>query len=222
MITLMRKIRLNAFTLAEVLLTLGIIGIVAAMTIPTLMNNTNDRATISKINKAYSTLSQAVMSMIADGTTMASLFTTVNDPMPFYNLLIPKLSVLKNCGQASTGCIYNGQYKTLNNGPWDDFQSSTYATAILSDGMSIIVYGPTVANCKWSAGDKCTAINVDVNGAQQPNVLGRDVFQFWVTENGVVPFGAKGDPPTTTCSLSSSGQGCAGKIIMESAINYLP
>lgn len=46
--------RKNAFTLAEVLITLGIIGVVAAMTIPTLMNKTND----AELKSAYKKMLQ--------------------------------------------------------------------------------------------------------------------------------------------------------------------
>ncbi len=50
----------NAFTLAEVLITLGIIGVVAAMTIPTLMTNINGAKYRNQFKKSLSTLNQAV------------------------------------------------------------------------------------------------------------------------------------------------------------------
>ena len=58
-------IRKNAFTLAEVLITLGIIGVVAAMTIPTLISNTNGAQFKTAYKKALSTLNQAVLMNIA-------------------------------------------------------------------------------------------------------------------------------------------------------------
>lgn len=48
----------KGFTLAEVLITLGIIGIIAAMTLPALVQKQNDIATVSKLKKYYSVLSQ--------------------------------------------------------------------------------------------------------------------------------------------------------------------
>lgn len=53
----MRKI---AFTLAEVLITLGIIGIVAAMTLPALINKYQQKQTITQLQKVYSVLNQAL------------------------------------------------------------------------------------------------------------------------------------------------------------------
>lgn len=52
--------KIFGFTLAEILITLGIIGVVAAMTIPTLMNNYAKNATVTKLQKAYTVLFQAV------------------------------------------------------------------------------------------------------------------------------------------------------------------
>ena len=56
----------RGFTLAEVLITLVIIGFIAAMTIPTLINKTNNQEYVSKLKKAYSTLSQATNRIITE------------------------------------------------------------------------------------------------------------------------------------------------------------
>lgn len=58
----MFKIKMSAFTLAEVLITLGIIGIVAAMTIPTLITNHQKRQTVVKLQRAISVMNQAYLS----------------------------------------------------------------------------------------------------------------------------------------------------------------
>lgn len=60
----------NAFTLAEVLITLGIIGLVAAMTIPSLIANTQKDEAVSKL-KAYSTISQAILLAKADNGSVS-------------------------------------------------------------------------------------------------------------------------------------------------------
>lgn len=56
----------RAFTLAEVLITLGIIGVVAALTIPTLMSNHRANVTMQKLKKFYSSMSQAQLMAIND------------------------------------------------------------------------------------------------------------------------------------------------------------
>ena len=54
------KLKNFAFTLAEVLITLAIIGVVAAMTIPTLINNYQKKQTVTQLKKAYTTLANVV------------------------------------------------------------------------------------------------------------------------------------------------------------------
>ena len=54
------------FTLAEVLITLGIIGVVAAMTMPSLITNYQKKQTISQLKKSYSVVSQALVSSQAE------------------------------------------------------------------------------------------------------------------------------------------------------------
>ena len=69
-----RSNALTAFTLAEVLITLGIIGVVAAMTIPTLISNTNGAQFKTAYKKALSTLNQAVLMNIAmDDTDFSTI-----------------------------------------------------------------------------------------------------------------------------------------------------
>lgn len=56
----------QGFTLAEVLITLGIIGVVAAMTIPNLIANVNGHKFRSQFKKSLSTVNQAVRLNIAN------------------------------------------------------------------------------------------------------------------------------------------------------------
>lgn len=63
----------KGFTLAEVLITLGIIGVVAAMTMPTLINNINNKQNIAALKKAYSLISQAGVDVIRENGSLANL-----------------------------------------------------------------------------------------------------------------------------------------------------
>src|SRR5574344_1461713 len=60
------KIKRIAFTLAEVLIVLGIIGIVAAMTIPTLMNKVAKQEYVTELRKFYSTQTDGWSRLLAD------------------------------------------------------------------------------------------------------------------------------------------------------------
>lgn len=56
----------NAFTLAEVLVTLGIIGVVSAMTVPALLQNHQRKSYVTQIHKVYNELQQAALQYMTD------------------------------------------------------------------------------------------------------------------------------------------------------------
>ena len=96
----------KGFTLAEVLITLVIIGVIASMTIPTLMNNTNKQEYVSRLKKAYSALSQATNKIIADeGNPNPSIGGWAVDTEAVYNMYKKYLSVAKDCGYNTAGCF---------------------------------------------------------------------------------------------------------------------
>ena len=80
----------GGFTLAEVLITLGIIGVVAAMTMPTLLNSTNGAQYRTAYKKALSVLSQAVVLNVAlDDYDLSQTSAGVEaDETNIYNLFI--------------------------------------------------------------------------------------------------------------------------------------
>ena len=62
----MHKNYKKAFTLSEVLITLGVIGVVAAMTIPAVINKYKEHVTVNKVKKFYSMISQAFLMSVKD------------------------------------------------------------------------------------------------------------------------------------------------------------
>lgn len=209
---------LNAFTLAEVLITLGIIGIVAAMTIPTLMQNTGDRANKEAFRKTYSAISQATLQMITDNGG------TLTDALPvettnywgdsyIYQQYAKYLGIAKVCGNnasnPTTDCFPYTASKnastTYNHAP----NSGTFAdAALLKDGQGIR-FDHAVA-CD-STTVTCARIWVDTNGPnKKPNVWGRDIFMIDVFSNHVAPRGW--DMADTACT-TGNGEGCARFVI---------
>ncbi|MBO6181298.1 type II secretion system protein, partial [bacterium] len=71
--------KFHAFTLAEILITIGIIGVVAAITIPLLMQNSNSKKFTTQFKKSLSTLNQAAIGAQAQYDLDYSLLTQVND-----------------------------------------------------------------------------------------------------------------------------------------------
>lgn len=171
----------HAFTLAEVLITLGIIGIVAAITLPGLIDNYQKQVTANQLKKTYSVLNQALQkSLVDNGGTLPLLF--VNDGYGAVGVgetyLIPQLNVVSKFSRGSAR--FSGKYKIfLANGngeaqfSFGSVSQSPYAY-ILKDGTLI-----TFTNfSSYSPMGYALYILVDLNGLKKPNRIGRDVFVF--------------------------------------------
>lgn len=227
----------TAFTLAEVLITIGVIGVVAAITIPALMNKTNDKETVTALKKAYSTLSQAYTLAVQDNGTPDTWGLTAATVDPdIINNLIPYLNVSKNCiGQAN--CNPNITLLELDGGTtgyWNDY-FNTRPTVTLSDGSiltAVYVHNATCTNVIGSTSalkTECAAMNVDVNGFKKPNQMGVDNFVFYLTKYGIVPVGTKDDTYVTfntyckdkSSAIAENGDGCTAWVIQNENMDYL-
>ena len=98
------------FTLAEVLITLGIIGVVAAMTLSTVISKIQDKQNIAKWKKEYSVISNAFNEVVADGVQICEAYSTdgkcisvdnkfIGTPTEeYYSAMMSKLKVIDYCG----------------------------------------------------------------------------------------------------------------------------
>ncbi len=212
--------RLAAFTLAEVLITLGIIGVVAAMTIPTLVANYQKKETVTALKKAYSQLSQAVkMSELENGDK-----EYWNYDLPAETFMNTYLKpFLKDVEQTNGFDIHKTiNYKYLNGYRITESSVNDKNNSVikLSDGTIIFVDG-------WSSGENTgRGILVDTNGFKKPNILGRDLFAFKITPSmGLAPSQKEVDREEALsdklhmCSKSksawNSGYACTLVIMMD-------
>lgn len=212
------KIKKFAFTLAEILIVVGIIGIIAESTIPVLMTSFKKQETVSRLEKTFTLLSQAVKQSEIDngnnaqwdwGTSgdMASLRTS------FDTLWAPYLRISKYCDTYQT-CGYNSQYFTyLNNTQAGRIASNnTRTTVMLQDGTLFMVY---------NGGASSLLLLADINGYKPPNTVGKDVFYFVLDQNkGLVPYGYNlsqntRDTNGTGCTTSGTGGYCAMEIMED-------
>ena len=178
-----------AFTLAEVLITLGIIGVVAALTIPTIINKIKHKELESGFQKAYSTFSQGIMNMKReDGEGLAKYYAYYNPDTQtnpnageffkkFYQYsgvkVIGKCNykniTIKNYtknAEAKSYCIHNSN-KVDGSCTYVDLKEE------LSNGMcsNLTITANTIF------------IVIDTNGMKSPNSLGHDIFFFRVDKN---------------------------------------
>lgn len=225
------------FTLVEVLITLSIIGVVAAMTIPSVIANQQEQATVSALKKAYSTLSQAFNQAVNENGTPDNwgLANSTPDPtgsLNILNTLAPYMNINKNCG-ISGGCFPNNTYKYLNGtNVAEDYNTIQMGTAKLSDGSHFILQslglnaltrGPTSA-LQNVYGD----IYIDINGFRGPNQIGVDTFCFYITKYGIVPVGSQQETLASTTfngscknKATAAGWSCTAWVIYNENMDYL-
>jgi len=160
-----------AFTLAEVLITLGIIGVVAALTISSLIAKYEKKKTVEQLKVAYSILSQAVEKSISENGDIDSWNFGLSAEEFNNTYIIPYLKVVKECNDAK--CIktdnFNGYYD-LNDKKYTNMQYSY----ILSNGM-IVMYEKEIVR-----EDNFINFMVDINGQKGKNRMGRDIFCFYL------------------------------------------
>ena len=227
----------NAFTLAEVLITLGIIGIVAAMTLPVLTKKYHESVTINAVQASYSLLQNAYLNLVNDygspeNWSSQSYVSVMSEN--YLNLFAKQLKFSKLCGRDITKTCLGNRYVTLS-GSLSDIQDSmtTSARGILSNG-NLIVFYITQANCNRNLGNTkllqnvCGWVFVDINGQRKPNKIGEDGFYFWISKYGMVPIGTPDETFEvtsfkTSCSDLSShyGWGCSAWLLINKNMDYL-
>ena len=184
-----------AFTLAEVLITLGIIGIIAALTLPAVINNTQKKERREALKKAYSVLQQALLMYQKDTGEDITLTTFNTETEALKKAILPYFNGAVDCGKGTenTACLYNrsetNKYKNYNN-------TNEAQKAYLDDGQYVAIDGMMYFfENEASSSEGATGrifIFVDVNGFNRnPNQLGRDLFAFELVEKGkILPVGA--------------------------------
>ena len=172
------------FTLAEVLVTLGIIGVVAAMTMPTLMSNHQRKVYVTQLQKVYTELSQAAKRAISDNNAISLDETKYNrnNANGAKNFLHDYFNVVQDCGTDLTPC-FGDSYTTLEGA---DMTLQTPVVAVsLASGASISVFYNSLF---YRSIDEhgYLQLQVDINGAEGPNILGRDLFYMELYSDGKV------------------------------------
>ena len=232
-----------AFTLAEVLITLGIIGVVAAMTLPTLVQRHREKQTVSALKSAYSIFSQAYLMAVKEYGTLdnwgfagiekvehedgsvdyVSEENGVSNKV-IYDKFAKYLKVGKHCSPGDETCL-----KTVTKG--------TFESGILTNGMAFN-FVQRSGDCSSKAGSTknlqsvCADITVDIDGPSKgENAWGKDWFRFYITKYGVLP---KGTPDSTSFTFSKNcinasqatyggkyGEACTAWVLYNENMDYL-
>ena len=196
----------KAFTLAEVLITLGIIGIVAAMTIPTLISNYQKKQFITGLKVAYSTLTQGIQRAMADDGVSDFRQTELYKTAKWDNhrgenetksmISVPLNKYLRVTEIISQREVYNagGTSQTITDTATCKKLVGKYGYGwYLNDETKCYGFGAAAVHF---ANGMTGAVNfsdygyhsgyfiIDINGEKGPNTWGRDVFYLIILNDG--------------------------------------
>ncbi len=195
------KQKTTAFTLAEVLITLAIIGIVAALTIPTLVQNYQERAWNTASQVFQRKLGEALRVMNVQGTLAG--YTTTE---AFVDELSKHIKITRICDNDDiTTCFSDtvtwgdeevdmSKVKKAKNFGQNDWDTNTVAVQFANGVNGIIAYNPDCRQNQFSndvitvgetgIGTTCLAILYDVDGFKNPNTQQKDLRGLNVTSLG--------------------------------------
>ena len=164
-----------AFTLAETLVVMGIIGVVAALTIPNLNQSTGDREKVAKVKKVYSNLEDAFGRATAVygpyDTWLNGLSTDEEKVTRFGQRITEFMKVSKNCGLDGTGCFSSSVPTDLDGEKFDQSYDEFGYRVILADGTSV----------QFIVWPLAFRIRVDIDGPNKgKNQYGNDIFDFYM------------------------------------------
>ena len=227
----------RGFTLAEVLITLGIIGVVASMSLPSLVQKQTEKTTVARVKKAYSILQQAYMLTVQDNGMPDEWGATgmyEKDSHVFVaNKFIPYMKV-------TTNCVNKGADYAKKNCVGEEFAlETTYASVKVADGVTII-FRTYDGTCSHKYGNNkylqniCGTISIDTNSTGKPNISGQDIFGFYLTKYGIYPRGTALDEVNTMeefCTNTrtwgknygsfTNGVACSAWVLYNENMDYL-
>lgn len=200
----------SAFTLAEVLITLGIIGIVAALTIPQLVSKYQNQVLYNQLKTTYSDLNKASRMFMIHNDMSVSEYANLHGSTDTMKLFMKEFTaVLKNKNLTVSSVDDDGNriepYKMYHIRP------GNHSSGFVCDqsGYFWDPQGRVLSlDDKPHNGHNGPKVCVDINGLKKPNKMGMDYFVFMFTVDGlVIPFGQphKNNPPTVEDGTSIWG-----------------
>ena len=217
------NLKAPAFTLAEVLVTLGIIGVVSAMTVPSLMQNYQRQSYVTQLHKVYNELSQILVRYQNDKNALNLFEAGLNSTAAIQNMLTSYTKVIATCDTVVEPCFANSyKYQSGSTVTAGSYTANIKAYVLASGAAIRPIYSATTS--------KLANFMVDINGPKGPNIVGRDLFFLYLYKNGLIDDGI--DSTTNVAPLTkeqrealgnctSSVTGCFGRILNDNwEMNY--
>ncbi len=208
------KNKKKAFTLAEVLITLGIIGVLASLAMPNLITDYRGKELEARLKDNYTTLQNAVMYANASSNKAYS-----SDQ--WFNVFIKnRINITSECTVGVT-CFANLKYLNKSEVRFEGL------TRVLPDGSHILIgtstwlyshYGVKINNYP-NDNFNGVVIIMDVNGDKLPNIVGNDIYILVWNGKRLVPAGYDRSYTEVeqNCSVAQGGNGmwCMQKVITD-------
>lgn len=219
------------FSLAELLIAMSIIGVIAALTVPQLIANYQRQSMITKLQKTYLELGQNLIILHTEaynktfyqsllslqGRTVANtagkFFIGDANNKGYYN-------IIKDCETTAQPCFAD-TYGNINGDKNEAFSCNNGYNVLIKSGTAMCIIP--------ADGGNPAEVHIDTNGNEGPNIGGRDMFtvyiydDFSIDEKGITPAKIKDGTAetaretlfTSSCLASTTGEGCFGKILND-------
>ena len=173
--------RKRAFTLTELLIALGIIGTIAALCIPSLMTTINNKSLAIQLQNNVAAVQQAIANQKIIKNTKDLTETAFANETDFYALF--QSSKGETCSASSTTKCWGDSYRVIGGGA-PSYDLVPEGNAIRLKNGATIAY--KTGNADAYGNKQLCEIFIDVNGADEPNIVGRDLFAFFISKDGVI------------------------------------
>ena len=174
-VAMSKNIRKCAFTLAEVLITLGIIGVVAALTLPTLIANYKKQTYVNQLKKVINTLENGMRMAVVEEEVSSFKETKV------YSRLIDMYSCEPNCSDVvkDIAKYFNLKYVSIDTSE-KDYSSNYKNFDDSNDSLWMGDFKHPMVMPDGSIIYLTVFLKVDVNGNKGPNQMGKDTFKLYL------------------------------------------
>ena len=194
--------RFFAFTLAETLIVMGIIGIVSALTLPNLNSSTGEKEKVAKVKKIYQNLNDAYGRAVAIYGPIDEWFVndTTDDTQRkrAFERITEFMKISKSNATNYTVVLADGTFLNFGSAQYLHLGNSKYYDAIISG-----------------------SIYIDIDGEQKgENEIGKDMFVFDILNIGIMPHGQDTSKGKSPCATDAKNY-CTAWVIEHENMDYL-
>lgn len=198
----------KALTIGELLITMTVIGVIAALTLPSFMKDYHNKLFTTRLKKTYESLTSAMEQACIDSNvsyfnqTPYAKVGAVDKQAEFLN----KYFKLSGVAITSGNRPFATTYRKMGSNTGEPLQLPTSAYARLKSGEAIDLMCETLTEC---------IVTVDVNSTDGPNVGGRDMFRFRIDTVNKKVFSHVDPASCNNGNKDIYGHGCLNKIIED-------